>query len=71
MTANTGNLVPEIMRICNAPPARIFDAWLNREQWQAWGLPAVADRDRHGKDWNSTLNELAAFLARAQVDDGA
>lgn len=26
----------EITRLFDAPPARVFDAWLNREEWQAW-----------------------------------
>jgi uncharacterized protein YndB with AHSA1/START domain len=29
-----GTLV--LKRILDAPPARVFDAWLNREEWQAW-----------------------------------
>jgi uncharacterized protein YndB with AHSA1/START domain len=26
----------EITRLFDASPARLFDAWLDREQWQAW-----------------------------------
>jgi uncharacterized protein YndB with AHSA1/START domain len=26
----------EITRLFDATPARVFDAWLKREQWQAW-----------------------------------
>ena len=26
----------EITRLFDAPPERVFDAWLNREEWQAW-----------------------------------
>jgi uncharacterized protein YndB with AHSA1/START domain len=26
----------EITRIFDAPPERLFDAWLEREEWQAW-----------------------------------
>ena len=26
----------EITRLFAAPPARIFDAWVNREEWQSW-----------------------------------
>ena len=26
----------EITRIFDASPARVFEAWLNREEWQAW-----------------------------------
>jgi uncharacterized protein YndB with AHSA1/START domain len=29
-----GTLV--LTRILDAPPARVFGAWLNREEWQAW-----------------------------------
>jgi uncharacterized protein YndB with AHSA1/START domain len=25
-----------LMRLLDAPPGRVFDAWLNREEWQAW-----------------------------------
>jgi uncharacterized protein YndB with AHSA1/START domain len=31
---DAGTLV--LTRILDAPPARVFDAWLNREEWQAW-----------------------------------
>jgi uncharacterized protein YndB with AHSA1/START domain len=31
---DVGTLV--LTRILDAPPARVFDAWLNREEWQAW-----------------------------------
>jgi hypothetical protein len=27
------------------------------------GLPTAADRDGHGKGWNSALNKLAAYVA--------
>jgi uncharacterized protein YndB with AHSA1/START domain len=36
MTAATENIVLEIRRVFDAPRARVFDAWLNREEWQAW-----------------------------------
>ncbi len=36
MTVTTEADVLEISRILDAPPARVFDAWLDREQWQAW-----------------------------------
>lgn len=26
----------EITRIFDAPPSRVFDAWLTREEWEAW-----------------------------------
>jgi uncharacterized protein YndB with AHSA1/START domain len=134
-----------ITRLFDAPPARVFDAWLNREEWQAWigpegikcevplleprvggryritmhlsggqivpvaglfriidrpntlvltwgwegdpsresvltitfkkkgnateltlrqeGLGSVANRDDHGKGWNSALNKLVTYLA--------
>ncbi len=28
--------VLEITRIFDAPPKRVFDAWMNREEWQSW-----------------------------------
>jgi len=28
--------VLEITRILDAPPAHVFGAWLNREEWQTW-----------------------------------
>ena len=137
----------EMTRFFDAPPARVFDAWLNREEWQAWigpegmscevpilephvggryrimmrlsdgrvipvagvfkiidapwklvftwgwegdpsreslvtitlherggqteltlrqeGLGSASNRDDHGKGWNSALNKLASYLARA------
>ncbi len=36
MTAITESPVLEIKRTFDAPPARVFDAWLNSEEWQAW-----------------------------------
>jgi uncharacterized protein YndB with AHSA1/START domain len=33
---NTGDTDLEIRHLCNAPPTRVFDAWLNREEWQSW-----------------------------------
>ncbi len=36
MTTTTVNPVLEIKRLFDAPPERIFDAWLVREEWQAW-----------------------------------
>jgi uncharacterized protein YndB with AHSA1/START domain len=31
---DAGTLV--LTRILDAPPARVFDAWMNRDEWQAW-----------------------------------
>lgn len=70
MTWNTGSPVLENKHIFNAPRSRVFDAWLNREQWQAWRLPSGTDRDSHGNGWDSTPNKIAAYLARAQVGSG-
>ena len=36
MTTTTLSPVLEITRSFDAPPARVFDAWLVREEWQAW-----------------------------------
>ena len=36
MTATLDVPVLEIRRTFDAAPARVFDAWLNREEWQAW-----------------------------------
>jgi uncharacterized protein YndB with AHSA1/START domain len=30
------NTTLEITRYLDAPPERVFDAWLKREEWQAW-----------------------------------
>ena len=35
--------VLEISRTFNAPATRVFDAWLTREQWQAWIGPEGMD----------------------------
>jgi uncharacterized protein YndB with AHSA1/START domain len=35
--------VLEITRLFDAPPARVFNAWLNREEWQAWIGPEGMD----------------------------
>ncbi len=36
MKTPVDDTVLEITRILDAPPARVFGAWLTREQWQAW-----------------------------------
>lgn len=36
MNAMPDETTLEISRLFDAPPARVFDAWLNREEWQAW-----------------------------------
>jgi uncharacterized protein YndB with AHSA1/START domain len=36
MTTTTDNPVLEIVRLFDATPEAVFDAWLEREQWQAW-----------------------------------
>ena len=36
MTAPVADTVLEITRVFDAPPARVFAAWLDREQFQAW-----------------------------------
>jgi uncharacterized protein YndB with AHSA1/START domain len=36
MTTTTDESVLEMTRVFEASPARVFDAWLNREEWQAW-----------------------------------
>ncbi len=36
MSAVTDRPVLEIKRLFDASPERVFDAWLNREEWQAW-----------------------------------
>ncbi|HTV95463.1 MAG TPA: SRPBCC domain-containing protein [Steroidobacteraceae bacterium] len=33
---NTRDTTLEITRMFDAPAARVFDAWLNREEWQSW-----------------------------------
>ena len=32
----TDDTVLEVKRVLDAPPARVFNSWLNREEWQAW-----------------------------------
>jgi uncharacterized protein YndB with AHSA1/START domain len=147
MSMAAEDTVLEITRLFDAPPESVFNAWLNREEWQAWigpegmscevpilephvggryqitmrlsdgrvipvsgvfkiidspwtlvftwgwegdpspeslvtirlhkrggqteltlrqeGLGSAANRDDHGKGWNSALNKLASYLARA------
>jgi uncharacterized protein YndB with AHSA1/START domain len=36
MNVHTEDATLEITRLFDAPPQRVFDAWLNREEWQAW-----------------------------------
>jgi len=36
MNATADDTLLEITRLFDAPPARVFDAWLNREEWQSW-----------------------------------
>ena len=36
MNAAADDTVLEITRMFDAPPARVFNAWLNREEWQSW-----------------------------------
>jgi glutathione S-transferase len=36
MSTITTSPVLEIRRLFDAPPDAVFDAWLEREQWQAW-----------------------------------
>ena len=39
MNVATDDSTLEITRVFDAPPARVFKAWLNREEWQAWVGP--------------------------------
>lgn len=36
-----------ITRLFEAPPARVFDAWLEREEWQSWIGPEGVDCEVH------------------------
>ncbi len=45
MNAVADDATLEITRLFDAPPARVFDAWLHREQWQAWIGPEGMDCD--------------------------
>ena len=36
-----------ITRLFEAPPERVFDAWLAREEWQSWIGPEGVDCDVH------------------------
>ena len=39
----TESPVLEITRIFDAPPAQVFEAWLDREEWQSWIGPEGID----------------------------
>jgi uncharacterized protein YndB with AHSA1/START domain len=43
MTMAAEDAVLEITRLFDAPPTRVFNAWLNREEWQAWIGPEGMD----------------------------
>src|SRR6202034_1277184 len=45
MTADDTTLI--ITRLFEAPPERVFDAWLTREEWQSWIGPEGVDCDVH------------------------
>jgi uncharacterized protein YndB with AHSA1/START domain len=36
MTKDDKGPVLEITRIFDAPPARVFEAWLDRDEWASW-----------------------------------
>jgi uncharacterized protein YndB with AHSA1/START domain len=40
MNSASDDATLEIRRVFDAPPALVFDAWLDRGQWQAWIGPA-------------------------------
>jgi uncharacterized protein YndB with AHSA1/START domain len=39
MNTTTENPVLEIQRLIDAPSERVFDAWMNREEWETWMGP--------------------------------
>jgi uncharacterized protein YndB with AHSA1/START domain len=43
MIASAADTVLEITRVFDAPPARVFAAWLDLEQFQAWIGPEGVD----------------------------
>jgi uncharacterized protein YndB with AHSA1/START domain len=36
VNTNADDTTVEITRLFDAPPAHVYDAWLNREEWQSW-----------------------------------
>src|SRR5258708_34544982 len=36
MTKDSKSPVLEIRRVFDAPPARVFEAWLDRDEWASW-----------------------------------
>ncbi|HXC57194.1 MAG TPA: SRPBCC domain-containing protein [Rhizomicrobium sp.] len=36
MTTTFDNPVLDVVRVFDAPPERVFDAWMNKDQWEAW-----------------------------------
>jgi uncharacterized protein YndB with AHSA1/START domain len=45
MTTTTDDTLLEITRVFDAPPARVFNAWLTREEWQSWIGPEGTDSE--------------------------
>jgi uncharacterized protein YndB with AHSA1/START domain len=45
MTMDTKHPALEIKRVFDTPPARVFEAWLDREQWASWIGPEGVDCD--------------------------
>jgi uncharacterized protein YndB with AHSA1/START domain len=45
MTKDAKGPVLEITRVFDAPPARIFEAWLDRDEWASWIGPEGVECD--------------------------
>ena len=54
-----------IKRTFNAPRAKVFEAWINREQFVRWwgpkGMKAIECRTRRARRWRLAGSDAARF----------
>ena len=67
MNLATDETTLEITRVFDAPPVRVFDAWLNREEWQAWIGPKGEELDTVAIVTAAARRDLASLHPRVPV----